>query len=443
MPNLTKRGFKKPLETEAYDININNFNTDKTEEELDKLLSKDGDGKDVKVTFTEAEIDSELTSQSKLSTLFGLTKKKFNLFSQNLDNKADKQDLIANDLIKATANKTLYVATTGCDTTGDGTSAKPFSTIQKALDSLPKNLGGYIVTISVSAGTYAGFNVKGYRNGYIKIAGSANKTSANSYIISGAVALMYSDIRCALYGFKFNDSVAVDGFRYLMFFYNIIDNLDKTKDGLLIASGSEISIQTSTISNRRHGVVAVDNSIVHMWGVDGTGNDIGVNLGSSSGSAPIVFSGSCTLTGTTEYVTSYGGVYIKDGVPINAIRADGSTQLTGNFNIGENDIRSSIVGTAGGWARGFRYVDKSGNLRGGIGVYGSEDTISWLYLGVGANPYLATNSVTYDGTALRMNNNVVYHSGNFNPTTKAPAIQSGTTAPSTFVGDGVLYGVHS
>lgn len=91
MPNLTKRGFKKPLETEAYDININNFNTDKTEEELDKLLPKDGDGKDVKVTFTEAETDTELTSQSKLSTLFGLTKKKINVFSQTLEHKADKE----------------------------------------------------------------------------------------------------------------------------------------------------------------------------------------------------------------------------------------------------------------------------------------------------------------------------------------------------------------
>lgn len=37
MPDLTKRGFKKPLATEGYDLNIVNFNTDNLETELDKV----------------------------------------------------------------------------------------------------------------------------------------------------------------------------------------------------------------------------------------------------------------------------------------------------------------------------------------------------------------------------------------------------------------------
>lgn len=52
------------------------------------------------------------------------------------------------------ANLTLYVATTGNDTTGTGTSGNPYATISKALSVIPKNLNGYDMTINVGAGTY-------------------------------------------------------------------------------------------------------------------------------------------------------------------------------------------------------------------------------------------------------------------------------------------------
>lgn len=92
MPDLTKRGFKKPLENEAYDIKVTNFNTELIEIELDKLVLKEDDGKDITVTFTEATEDAELKSKSKLSVLFGLIKKKFNLLLDILNKKADLVD---------------------------------------------------------------------------------------------------------------------------------------------------------------------------------------------------------------------------------------------------------------------------------------------------------------------------------------------------------------
>lgn len=49
---------------------------------------------------------------------------------------------------------TLHVAKTGSDTTGDGSAAKPFLTIQKAVDSLPELLMAR-TTIVVHEGTYA------------------------------------------------------------------------------------------------------------------------------------------------------------------------------------------------------------------------------------------------------------------------------------------------
>ena len=42
----------------------------------------------------------------------------------------------------------------GSDETGDGSQAKPYKTIQKAINSLPKVLSGYNATINISSGTY-------------------------------------------------------------------------------------------------------------------------------------------------------------------------------------------------------------------------------------------------------------------------------------------------
>lgn len=59
--------------------------------------------------------------------------------------------------IKLAANTTYYVATTGSDTTGNGSSGAPWATLQKAYNWIVGNLdfAGYTVTVSVANGTYA------------------------------------------------------------------------------------------------------------------------------------------------------------------------------------------------------------------------------------------------------------------------------------------------
>lgn len=55
----------------------------------------------------------------------------------------------------ATSNITIYVATTGSDTTGDGTQAKPYKTIQKGINALPKLCtSGQIIDMVIASGTY-------------------------------------------------------------------------------------------------------------------------------------------------------------------------------------------------------------------------------------------------------------------------------------------------
>ena len=67
-------------------------------------------------------------------------------------------------------NLTLYVSPTGSDTTGDGTSSKPFKTIQFALNQIPRDLGGYAAAVSVMDGTYDEVvSMNGYNSGIIEI----------------------------------------------------------------------------------------------------------------------------------------------------------------------------------------------------------------------------------------------------------------------------------
>lgn len=78
------------------------------------------------------------------------------------------------DGIGLSANKNIYVATTGSDVAGTGSQANPYATINYALSTIPKNLNGFTATIHVAAGTYAdAVFVRDFGNGMIRFSGTA------------------------------------------------------------------------------------------------------------------------------------------------------------------------------------------------------------------------------------------------------------------------------
>lgn len=80
------------------------------------------------------------------------------------------------------SDTTIYVSSTGSDTTGTGASAAPYKTINYALSTLPKNLNGRNVLVYIANGTYTeDVVVKGFSNGMITLIG-----------YYGAIATMYS-----------------------------------------------------------------------------------------------------------------------------------------------------------------------------------------------------------------------------------------------------------
>jgi hypothetical protein len=67
----------------------------------------------------------------------------------------------------------LYVATTGSDTTGDGTSPSPYRNIQYAINTLPRDLGGKSVIINIADGSYSErIVINGFCNGRIRLSSS-------------------------------------------------------------------------------------------------------------------------------------------------------------------------------------------------------------------------------------------------------------------------------
>lgn len=90
----------------------------------------------------------------------------------------------------------VYVATTGSDATGNGTEAKPYASIIKALSVLPKDLGGHDATIWIAGGTYneGRVSVQGFSNGVLYIGasdGSNKPVISNGFLINGCSAVVY------------------------------------------------------------------------------------------------------------------------------------------------------------------------------------------------------------------------------------------------------------
>ena len=91
--------------------------------------------------------------------------------------------------IKLATNTNYYVATTGNDSTGNGSSGSPWLTIQHALNYVSNNLdlSGYTVTINVADGTYAAVSISNpfVGDGTVILSGDVT-TPANCFISSSS-----------------------------------------------------------------------------------------------------------------------------------------------------------------------------------------------------------------------------------------------------------------
>jgi len=211
-------------------------------------------------------------------------------------------------------NITLHVAKTGNDTTGDGSESKPYLTIQKALDSLPKLLLARVV-IEIHGGTYE------------ETALVYGFSGANSLTVEGAenetVKIKTADIR----GVNLAESVTLrnveltgtsgDGYNWSIRTGNvesiILENVSCTNaaassnvGAFWFVNTSFVRLRNCTVSNK---AIALDvaAAVVYMDStVTGTGNTVGIRCGSGWGNVGgYVQKGGATIAGEEQKL--YGG----------------------------------------------------------------------------------------------------------------------------------------
>ena len=209
-----------------------------------------------------------------------------------------------------TANKTVYVATTGNDTTGDGTSGKPYKTIAKGLSVIPKNLNGFDATLYIAGGTYAeNVTIKGFNGGELTIMLQGNVT-INSLTVSTAqwVLFNYASVSTTLTITNTTAYPIIISYSSFVRFnstINVVINTATNYPGIYCHSLSQLSIDgTATVNNAKYGVRLLINSSVSINKFAGTGNDIGIQAESGS----IISYGTKTISATTEKVLSGGSI---------------------------------------------------------------------------------------------------------------------------------------
>lgn len=201
-----------------------------------------------------------------------------------------------------TGDVTVYVTKSGNDSTADGTSAKPFLTIQGALNSIPKNLNGYMANINIGAGTYAGeVNVEYFADGRVTFTG-ASKAAVK---IQGILRIRKSGLNIENIALTIENS-------YLYVTEQGWVNLDTTAS--LVCSGAAYGVYArygghacltgvATIKNTTSNAIrAGENSTIYVYDATGTGNATGIYA-----QGGMVFIRAQDLGATTEYATAHGG----------------------------------------------------------------------------------------------------------------------------------------
>ena len=225
------------------------------------------------------------------------------------------------------AGKTIYVSTTGMDDTGDGSESSPYATIQKAIDSLPKNLGGNTVTINVASGTYNAvsgspiISATKFYNGMLDIRGPSRSDKA---VLNGNISLYECNATVRVIFLKAIGTDLWNGMQFqngCIYIHNCqnawintcdIDGVDKSESGIFVGGQSHVGISNGDISNCDKAITTRSaNSTrglatVNVYQMTGANNNVFIHS-----EAAVV---SDYYNNTVEAATKYsrlGGVIIK------------------------------------------------------------------------------------------------------------------------------------
>lgn len=200
----------------------------------------------------------------------------------------------------AAENKTIYVSTSGNDASGDGSSSYPFRTIQKAIDSTPKNLENETIIIEVASGTYSeDVIVSGFHGGMLRI--NIGTITINS--------LTVYDCCVAFDGTKM--TIAANGKTYGIYSHrdaNVIIQsaleVNGSTYGIYSGYASRLNARnTTTVNSCTYAVSATFAGMIYVSTLSGSKNNNAIQAAGG-----IVMLGSIASSmASTLYATSNGG----------------------------------------------------------------------------------------------------------------------------------------
>lgn len=212
------------------------------------------------------------------------------------------------EYVGLTDDATIYVATTGSDTTGTGDQAAPFGTIAKALESLPKNFGGHTATIIISAGTYneGRVDVTGFTSGNLTIKGTASTakpTIPNGIQVKGCavfVTLQYLSLSSSSQGAQ--GISVINSQQVTIDTCAVTSATAQQNHGILIDSMSTGYIVACSVQNCNYAVLS-RNARAVVYSLSGGGNRIGFYATNGGDLRIREFTG----TASVVYYTEFGG----------------------------------------------------------------------------------------------------------------------------------------
>ena len=227
-------------------------------------------------------------------------------------------------LALVTGNINLYVSPSGNDDTGDGSSARPYRTIQHAVDAIPPVLNGHSIRINVSPGTYeedVQIVGKACMSGYrpVEIRGASDLDGAESYQIKSLYVAGVGMGTIAIKGFKFlgNTTNGFDVYSYgdatIRVDSCIMDAANDNGVSLKDRPFAIAQIVDSTISNKKKAAVRAEHGCIALVrGCTGSNNAVAFAAGYDSGfGGCIVDCGSNSISATTAELKRYGGQIFK------------------------------------------------------------------------------------------------------------------------------------
>lgn len=191
---------------------------------------------------------------------------------------------------------TVYVSTSGNDTSGNGTAASPYATITKALSSVPRSMHDKTITINIAAGTYLDRVVISGFTGIVTLY-TAGLATIQQLVVDGCYVLHNGAQLNVQQGVIVRNGASFSGTA-------IIYVGGANSVGISVSSGASfVVLQTVTISNASIALDVYTNGRFYAAVLGGSNNITGV-MAYSGG---VVSYGSTSLDATTQRSTNTGG----------------------------------------------------------------------------------------------------------------------------------------